>query len=225
MRSFASALSVHRNAVSGRMPERSIGTDCKSVGLTPYEGSNPSPTTTVFPCKNGVFSRFGVPGRKHRRFGLLALCLHFLRRSGRAACTFPAVVRPCRPPVQTCLGSGRGAVPGSKRPPADRIGRPTEGVRRHHVTGSDSPKTGFARGRSSGGLESEFKCFDDSIEGGSACVVSGHQTAVKSRAVFCEALLQENPSLHALGHGLRRWSNSVGNVAGPLESDGGFELG
>lgn len=32
----------------GRMPERSIGTDCKSVRLTPFGGSNPPPTTTVF---------------------------------------------------------------------------------------------------------------------------------------------------------------------------------
>src|SRR5690606_36250027 len=31
----------------GRMPEWSIGADCKSAGLTPYEGSNPSPTTRV----------------------------------------------------------------------------------------------------------------------------------------------------------------------------------
>lgn len=48
MRSFASALSVRRSVGSGRMPERSIGTDCKSVRLTPYEGSNPSPTTIFF---------------------------------------------------------------------------------------------------------------------------------------------------------------------------------
>ena len=35
------------------MPEWSIGADCKSAGLTPYEGSNPSPTTIskpVPPC-------------------------------------------------------------------------------------------------------------------------------------------------------------------------------
>lgn len=48
MRSFAPALPVRRSVESGRMPERSIGTDCKSVGLTPYEGSNPSPTTIFF---------------------------------------------------------------------------------------------------------------------------------------------------------------------------------
>ena len=34
--------------VGGRMPEWPIGTDCKSVGLTPFAGSNPVPTTTFF---------------------------------------------------------------------------------------------------------------------------------------------------------------------------------
>ena len=34
-----------KGRIRGRMPEWSIGADCKSAGLTPYEGSNPSPTT------------------------------------------------------------------------------------------------------------------------------------------------------------------------------------
>ena len=200
-------------------------TDCKSVGLTPYEGSNPSPTTTVFPCKNGVFSRFGVPGRKHRRFGLLALCLHFLRRSGRAACNFPAVVRPCRPPVQTCPGSGRGAVPGSKRPPADRIGRPTEGsvpTSRDCLTarkGSDmvdAPRDAFV---------SAFEGGDASDQGIWTDFVARLNCPVKTRSESCEALLQQNPMLPCLGHGLRRWSNAGLDVGVPLGADLGFEGG
>ena len=33
--------------VIGRVPERSKGTDCNSVGHHAFEGSNPSPTTKL----------------------------------------------------------------------------------------------------------------------------------------------------------------------------------
>lgn len=46
----------------GGMPEWSIGTDCKSVGLTPYEGSNPSPTTTCPPAQVRREGRIGKIG-------------------------------------------------------------------------------------------------------------------------------------------------------------------
>ncbi len=51
--SYAYELTLHNDYIKmptfpvGGVPERSKGTDCKSVG-TAFEGSNPSPSTTFF---------------------------------------------------------------------------------------------------------------------------------------------------------------------------------
>ena len=48
--------------IRGRMPEWSIGADCKSAGLTPFEGSNPSPTTIFFQSSQSPVSCFQIQG-------------------------------------------------------------------------------------------------------------------------------------------------------------------
>ena len=59
-----------KGRIRGRMPEWSIGADCKSAGLTPYEGSNPSPTTIFFvrsfqtPVSRSQF----LPGKRRPHF-------------------------------------------------------------------------------------------------------------------------------------------------------------
>src|SRR5262245_7783700 len=53
---IASSVEKHANETFGRVPERSKGTDCKSVA-TGFEGSNPSPSTV------GMFGA-GINGLK-----------------------------------------------------------------------------------------------------------------------------------------------------------------
>ena len=47
------------NESLGRVPERSKGTDCKSVA-TGFEGSNPSPSTAAIQMMNGAINFAGV---------------------------------------------------------------------------------------------------------------------------------------------------------------------
>ena len=73
--------------------------------------------------------------------------------------------------VDLCQDGGGSPVQ-TKDPQPPRNRRATEGVHRHQYL--DSAEEGCARGRSTGGLESVFKCSDHSLEGGWAVVVSGH---------------------------------------------------
>ena len=57
---FASSVEQHTNEHFGRVPERSKGTDCKSVA-TGFEGSNPSPSTAAMVgAKNNGLKFAGV---------------------------------------------------------------------------------------------------------------------------------------------------------------------
>src|SRR5689334_16739639 len=56
---FASSVEQHTNEHFGRVPERSKGTDCKSVA-TGFEGSNPSPSTAAMNGANNGLKFAGV---------------------------------------------------------------------------------------------------------------------------------------------------------------------
>ena len=100
--------------LAGRMPERSIGADCKSAGLTPYEGSNPSPTTTkplISRCLRST-SIFHASSRGNHSSGRQAGTFRHMggtRNSSRN--NLSSMVLRSRPPLRE--GTRLGRLPGT----------------------------------------------------------------------------------------------------------------